>query len=236
MRSIYDLNDDEKVGLTEQQMEDIIRWHCAEEGVKFSKKPDSQVYEKIEVPKNDKAFKIKPFQVYIRSKDTALKLISLLSEFSHEFLKEKTDWSIGYDYKMLEQEETALELSEERFYDVDDLMNKAATLRNRKSEKERYDSEKSAWDKFHDKFKKIADNVYDEVAAARSRIRSKQRLSEEAQEFLRLASGDLVVALKFFIKANPDFAVEEIKTAFGSKADEAVEIFEQQKRVVEGAA
>lgn len=224
MRSIETYDDDELETIEDTEVENIIRWECAEEGVKFLNPPEPKNFEEIVIPKDDEVFEIDG--LYFRDEALAEELAQWLRKNKKHIYE--TDYDGDYEYQYVVPlgakgwGDKNFIVERKQFYKREVLREKDTILKQRKIEKERFEEENEQYKKSHKDFQRISEYVWGRVLAARTRARARERFRSTLEEYKQIAKGDLETARRFFEKAYPDceFTFEELNAGL-TKAEGA---------------
>lgn len=203
MKYITDLSEDEVLKLSQEELEKMVKWKMAQDGIKFYLKPEEPEYH--EIPEPDMTYyKVGGFEYLFPREDSALALSKVINQFSGDLRKEgwrddKVEVLEDYYKRDLGSVSAVRKYSSE-------LWNQIAGLKNEN------ETNKSNFNKLMSDYEeayKSADYIRDEVYGRFNEVTQKYADFSLAlvnfNTYLEIANGDHGQALKFFEKAyNPN--------------------------------
>ncbi|HEY6438332.1 MAG TPA: hypothetical protein VIY47_17225, partial [Ignavibacteriaceae bacterium] len=173
----------------------FIQIEIADAGIKPCVVPKVPQLEDVGIVKDDVFFSVGG--VLFRKKEDAIRVASM------DIYTEKYDWNIGYTHKWAEKA-IELQIQEVAFYHQADCLRLAPVLQRIKVQKEEYEKDKSAYDKFLSSTTKHRDYVWGKIRDARTKEYEIQNAIDAINKYKEISAGDVEIALKFFNKAFTD--------------------------------
>lgn len=224
---ISEMNDEQILKLSEDEIETLVKLECAEQGVRLEPAPPE--LENRDMTKDVLAFGIKELsdKIFFTSKEAADKVLAVLREVRMETKLKRYDWRTGYDVEWLENFDTELEVTQQFFYKKDLVDSREAALVKRKNQEDSYTQEKREYEASREKRRTIADNIWSWYYAAKKRADDFSKYSKIFQDYFTLADGDRKKARAFFDKAYtgviPQDAYDKLFPPENMPAEEAKE-------------
>jgi len=200
------LEDEEVLRLTDDEIQEVIDYRCAEAGVKLPKKMPPRPEDSIDKELETETL----FQVKHGGHDIILLADRKEAEEVVKFLTGKTpigsnyDYKVGYKYKYAEPIDGSFSIENAVFYKREALTKFSEALVMHKTRKEEYDSVKSFNNKISDKKAEISEVVWARVKDARAEAQRVAEYNATFEEYVRVAKGDREMALTFMLKAYGD--------------------------------
>lgn len=216
MKNYWDYTDQEQSELTEEQVSALLDVELMTNGVK---KPVAPVL--IEIPKSPLGEKQKKFAVHYKGKygsDERADAVFNTLEQAQAFIDLCPSFQ-SYDYEVGEQFHYLKAMAEakicaEEYYTESQINEFRSELKSRKAKTEANDKAQSAFRSACDKSEKITSKVWDNWHAMRLRRRELQEITTTYKEYVRLSSGNEIVALNFLLKTYKADDVEEAQKWF----------------------
>lgn len=208
MRKIDEMDINEIVLLTDEQIDIMVRARCMEEGVPLEPRPPESSF--FEIPKTVTGFNVKGTEIWFENRSAASELAELLNKHRAELRQKKYEWQTGYDVEWLENYSPEVVIEERLFYDKQQIQDKEALMVKRKTLKEQYESDLKLYEKSRDKIRRISDNIYSVYYEARKTNERVQRAKDTFQEYIALSNGDKEQAKIFFDKAYKESLDEKV--------------------------
>ncbi len=223
------MSEKEIFNLTDEQVDKIVKFRKAQEGLKLLQKPEEPEYE--ETMKKDTVFyKVNLLgNLLFKTVEQATAIVSALKgKFDGAYFN-----SYGSDYpKLLSKSdsytsrEADLSISEEAHYSPA-VAEAAQSIEKRNREaREKYDELNSEYEKYTEDIQWIIDEVWEKVFEVRRKYEKLARLQTDYSEYLVLANSDAKIATAFLTKANA-LSEEEIAIIKGEQ------IFKDQEESTE---
>lgn len=212
MKTIKKLTEQEILSLTEEQLKNMVNLEKAKKGIKIMQKPQEPNY--LKVPEKD-------CEIYYCSSlgDLAFKDITeLQSTLKHlkslNSIGQKNYSSEGYFFKNEIKPRYSSEdwdkITSEKVFDEKVLIEAKETIKLNSRAKKEYEEKLSEWKQNQSESKEIYDFIYNKYNDVCEKFRKLENyVSIMRRDYVPLAEGDLLVALKFFDKAY--FLYEEEK-------------------------
>lgn len=191
MKRITELTEEEILSLTEEQTDDIIKYECANSGVKILPEP-------IEPTNTISSGDLKRFEVngFIFEK------IEDAQDFLDKaILSKKYDWNYGLDIKYeREHYDWDLVIKEVNIFSKGKLSSIETEAAEHKKLKEKYEKDKKEYDANHKEVLAIVDKVNEVIQKVKDKYEKLDTLAIQMEEYLRLSEGDRKVAFNFLNK------------------------------------
>jgi hypothetical protein len=204
MKQITELTEQEILTLTDEQLDLMVKYKMAEEGIKILEPPTEPVY--LPIPQNDdSAFEIVGTNFYTKNRDVAEIISEAIASRTSELLKEGyTNYNYSDKYlKPLEDYETDQlgTIKQKPFYRKDTLLNIAPTKDKNKEIKEEYDQKVSEYNSAQDAADYIRVGIYSRYREVIKKYDDLETLQRTYNNYLQLAEGNKDIALNFLKKA-----------------------------------
>jgi len=192
MQRIDDLEHNELIALTEEQVQRLIDIEIAHAGIMPTEPPERPTLEKAGIIKSEIAYRVGDMYFAERTDAEAVAQMNIL--------KADHDWNIGYDYKWLTIKIDSA-ISEESFYRHEDVVCVKNVLADNEAKKKDYEPKKNAYDKYLSTTSQIRSNVWAKVHTAQDLQKEIELAKKTYQKYLDLAEQDETVATNFFREA-----------------------------------
>ncbi len=203
----------EKIALAREDVDRLVKYAMAEEGVKFLPAP-------IDPPKFTPNFDVTVYEVrgfFFYGKAKADEFAAWYNANTQEFCKLDYDWQKGSSYRYVNAvtETNEATVNATLCYSPARYAGLSGELKSHNDAMEAYRKEKSEFDSENMKKRKIEEYIYGEWHEAMKRQRELERKKSQYAEYLELAQNNVEQAQAFFKKAY-----------FGLNEDQYREIFE----------
>jgi len=199
-----DLNYDEKLKLTNAEVEGYIKLECAFEGIKILPEPIEPV--KPEIGEKNDYFRIGYISemIFVNAEDAA-KVLKVLEtcDVIH------TDYADDYTY-VNKIDKFKQNIGTVRYYSKVQYEEHKEELEKYNREKKSYDMLREEYDKYRGQAMDIANDIWDEIEKVRGLNRLLLELTQVYKNYLEMAKGDSEIASSFLNKAYKD-SLEELK-------------------------
>jgi hypothetical protein len=212
-KRVEDMNDQELLALTEEDVERMVKLLMAEEGIPIYPDLEKPTYEKVEPPDGE-FFKFRLFEdIAFPTAEGILKVIKLMQDLGCErYVKEYNDPNGRHEPNILKArygDEDEFDISSEKLYGAETYKKSKAVLEENKRRKKEYETELKTVQSSRNAAQSFRDEIWKPVREARKRERECELAEVQFAEYLNLANGDVVQAWIFYEKAyKPDEHVE----------------------------
>jgi hypothetical protein len=216
MKRYTELTQEELLELSDERTQYFIDLEIAHAGIIPVDAPVAPVLTEPNIVPNIEAFEIHGL-IFLNQDDAIA--VSRLPALAQDY-----DYHIGDKYRTLKPKSQAYGpegVIARKFYDPSAVAIVRGQLIDIKKEKERYDREKTEWDKYQNKIRDIRDGVYCAISNARSEKASTDRAQEVYAKHLKLAENNEEIAKNFFREAYKNDP-EMIEKILGEKPAETI--------------
>lgn len=204
MKQITELNEKEILALTDDQLENMVQYKMAEEGIKILEYPTKPEFAPIP-KKDDSAFKIGGVTYPIRNKKAAEEIGAVMAKYVEYFVNEsynQKDYSIKYlkpvdDYMT----ERLGKVEEEAYFKAETERKIAEDKATNKDVEQAYQVELNEYNDAYERRKEIEAFVYGIYNEIRNKYFDMDRLKAKYEQYLVLADGNEDTAMKFLKNA-----------------------------------
>lgn len=201
MKKINELTEQEILALTEEQINTMIRFEAAEQGIKLLPHPTRPTYKAIPTP-TKKVYSLSGLY------SIAFSDISIPQQIQ-EIIKSATErFSIEYEndfysYKYMKKSSAKVdEIKIDEVYEESQIESVLADLKGNADLKKQYDSALTDYNENQGGIDAISKEIYDVIWAIREKYDTLSRYcSLYKNDYLPLANNDKKVAMNFLIKA-----------------------------------
>jgi hypothetical protein len=200
MKTFEQLNDQELLALTDDQIEYYIKLKKAETGIKIISFPETPVY--AEIPQPELEMYVVAGRVF-NEKEKAEEIASVINKhLGSSFTKEYDYYRSGGNHKYAKPFDGSLEtINIVRLYSMSTYNSIKDTIQSNKKIEDAYKEIKNAYDKEDEKASEIVEMIHSAIAKARECVQLFQNYKVRIVEYLQLANGNRDVAWNFFEKA-----------------------------------
>lgn len=217
-RSIEDMNDDELLALTEEQIERLVKLEMAKEGIPIYPIPDAPEYLDVEDPDGE-FFSFRLFDgVVFPTAEGIRDVVNLMKALGCERLVreygEPGAQHLPNILKSRYSDDDDFEIKSEKLFSADGYLRNKGILKENEKRRKAYENELSTISKSKKDAQKIRDSIWGPIREAKTRKIDCERADIQFAEYLDLAENDAEQAWKFFDKANgPEEHVEKFLRA-----------------------
>lgn len=229
---IDDMDHKQIIALTEEELNRMIDYLCAENGVPILRCPEPPG-EKPTIDKDEVIYRVEGTMFAVKDRELAGKISMFLVENSDKIYNVKYDYKIGSEYEYLEpikeqyRSNTFGAVTKADVYTRTSINQHAVELAKYKGENSDYQREKAEFEKNSEKRQRFIDEVYgyyrDHVSAENNLEHSRL----EFERYLELADGDTDMAFRFYEKAyspNP-WTSYHLRKLVGMEVEEEEPVF-----------
>ena len=203
-KTFEQLNDQELISLTGEQVDYYIKLKKAETGIKIIAFPEPPKYAELPAPD------LEMYEVaerVFKEKEKAEEICSTINKhLGSSFTREYDYYRSNGDYKYAKPFNGSLEtVNIVRLYSMPIYASIKDTIQSNQRVKEAYEKVKKAYDDEDEKAGEIVDSINQAIAKARERVELFRNYKVRIVEYIQLANGNRDVAWNFFEKA---YAVE----------------------------
>lgn len=210
--NIFGMTHWEKIALTSEDVDRLVKYAMAEDGVKFLPAPtDPPKF----TPNFDKTvYEVRGFYFYFKEK--AQEFAEWINKNSQDFCKLDYEWQKGSSYKYITgiADGTEATVNAVLCYSPARYAGLSGELKAHHDAMEAYKREKSDFDSENTKKRKIEENIYAEWHEAQSTQRRLERNKQEYANYLDLAKNDAELAKVFFKKAYSTMSEDQYREIF----------------------
>lgn len=208
MKYYDNLTHEEKIALTEEQIQNYIEIEIAHEGIMPVQPPQEVTLEQEGITKSEVAFDVGGL-LFASEEDahTVARMKMCSSNYDYQLG--------GYDYKYL-QPITDKQVIRVAFYKYEDVTRIGEVLQRNKERRDRFDTEKKAYNKYIQETAKIRDSIWGDYHKEKDIEEGYILARNTLTRYKKLANGDEETAKNFFrntYKDRPDI----IETVLGEK-------------------
>jgi len=201
-----DLEDSDILRLTDAEIQEVIDFRCAQEGIKLPKelppRPEDSIDKELE---RETLFQVKHGGhdiILLADRADAEKVVKFLTGMTP--IGTDYDYKLGYKYKYAQPIDGDFSIENKVLYKLEPLTRFSETLTLHKKKREEYDAVKSFNDKVASQKEKISDVVWNRVQAARAEAQRVAEYNATFEEYVKVAKGDREMAMTFMLKAYGD--------------------------------
>ncbi len=199
----FALSDEEVAALTEEQIQAVIDYKCAEEGLKFVEQPTVREWPVIEP--DIEAFTVSGFHFLDRAE--AEKVCDLVNSLQSRRDSEYVSYhSSAYERKLVPAEPE--NVGRASFYSDTHYANKRALIKQTAREKEDYKKAQKEWESYDEARRAYAEEITNRVEQANAAVYEKNRIRADFARYVELAQGNKDIALNFLKKAYGEISPE----------------------------
>lgn len=204
MKPFEQLNDQELIALSDEQIDYYIKLKKAETGIKIINYPETPIYTDLVVP-NLEMYEVAG-RIFLE-KEKAEEIASVINKhLASSFTKDYDYYRSNGKYQYAKPFDGSLEtVSIVRLYSMSAYNSIKDAIQSNKKIEDAYNKIKDEYDEENEKATEIVDKIRDAIQEARERIALFHDYKVRIQEYLQLAAGDRDIAWNFFDKA---YAVE----------------------------
>lgn len=203
MKYITELNEKEILELTQEELDRMVKWKMAQEGLKFYLKPEEPTYHKLPEP-DIEVFKIDSVSFEFLTEDTALEVAKVLRTNASKILNYTygngvIDFLSDFEKNSLGQISTTKKYSKE-------LWNKISELKKENDiNKENYEDRLRDFDSAYKEAEYIREEVFGKFSEVVKKYSDFKIALTNFLSYFEIANQDFEQAMKFFEKAyTPD--------------------------------
>lgn len=225
---IDEMNEEEILALTADDIERLIRFKMASEGVKIPMRPELEV---PDPPKFDRSKMVTVYKVgdlAFKSEQQALDFMTFVSRL--EFFETDYDYEVGSENIYLKamssyDKEQLCRVQSMQVWPSEEYDAVSTALKQYKKDKKLTEK---LWDEYKQEMsagKEIREDILDRYNDAHATRRELQRNVSLFMEYMQIANGNLDTAISFFLKANPRVAgqIDEVLRMSGFVRAVAIE-------------
>lgn len=202
MKQITEMTEQEILSLTDEQLENLIKYGMAEEGIKILDRPKEPKY--FEVPAGDViAYKVGGFdKLFIDQKDA-----QSASEFILSLKKNLREDSYGkhYSLKFLTSDNYGFEnignVQPLKFYSRELIEKIEGNYSTNESLKKAYEKSLKEYNENYESAEFIREEIYDRFREVQDKYRNMEHLLNTYTGYLNIAEGNSEIAMNFLKKA-----------------------------------
>jgi ribosome-binding protein aMBF1 (putative translation factor) len=199
MKNINEMTDQEVLRLTPEDLQRLIKFRMAEEGIKILPEPTEPTYISLP-PKNDLAYKVGGFDFLIRDKETALQVAEFFASLSGKLFKESYNYT-HYDHKHIEPIEKEFAVSPVEYY-TKSLADRIAEDKTTNDKlKKSYEEQVKEYRENDESAKDIRAEIYNTYRSVVDKYENFELMKERYAEYLKLAEDNETIAMSFLKKA-----------------------------------
>jgi len=204
MKQITELTEKEILALTDEQLENMVQYKMAEEGIKILEYPQKPEFNKIP-QKDESAFTIGGLTYPITNKRAAEEISAVISKNREYF--SNTEYSPNdYSVKFLKPADDYLfekvgSLAKEDFYSAETARQIADDKKANKEIEQAYQVELNEYNEAYERRKEIEVVIYGKFREVVDKFREMERLKAKYEQYLQLADGNEKTAMKFLKNA-----------------------------------
>jgi len=190
MKRYYDLSREELCDLSSEEIQNLIDLEIAYAGILPILEPNPPKLTDVVIEKNVKMYRVHGL-LFKSNEDAAIIANMDVYQESYDY------YGAGYDYKYAERRDNEA-VTTVNFYNKDRVKNLRADLSINKELKDKYDKDKSEYDKWYKETSTIRDKVRGAINKAWEEKRELELAQSMFQKYLRLADNDEEIARTFF--------------------------------------
>lgn len=204
--NIDELSESEALALSPEQIEFLIKYGCAEEGIRWLPEPvkpepfkpeyDCEVYE--------------VHGMYFASFEAAEEIKQVLNDVSNEMRKLDYDWQKGSKYKYCNEGTYSFSVEKVKCFTPERYAKLGAEMQRHETEQRKYETLLKEYQEEQKKVQRVKDYIYDKIDEHKQRAYTREKSCNDYREYLKLASGNVETARRFFEKAYPGANHQEV--------------------------
>lgn len=206
--NINEMSEQEVLSLTQEQIDWLIRYAYAEEGIRHLPKPvkpepfkpeyDAEVYE--------------VHGMYFATVEAAEEVKNALSIYADEMRRLDYDWRNSSSYKYVTEGSFKFFVEKVKCFTPARYEKIAGELKRLEAEKRKYETLLKEYQEEQKKAQHIKGIVFDVLESHRTTAYIREKSCNDYREYLKLANGDVETARRFFEKAYPGANHQEVYT------------------------
>jgi len=197
MKLIDQMPHEEIVRLTSEDLERMVMYICATEGIKLLPLPKEPVKPALEP--DEIAYQLDDLISYDRG--PLDELAGLIFKHKHILRELYYDWAVGSEYKTLKpagyKVECLVKVEPIKVFSEKHYANCSVALRQYTEAQKQYEADKKEYDKFKYEREKAAGWVWEKFHEAMEVKRQFEKLAAAFEQYTQLANGDKLVAWGF---------------------------------------
>ena len=202
IRLLADYTGAELETMTDEQVEKLVNYECAESGVPFAPEPPTP-FTPAKPDYDVVLYQIGSLPLHVKDRATAEAVADCLSQW--EFWKNDHDWRYGYEHRFAQPFGGAWDVTKVATFSESKIAARKDQLAADKSLKETSEAEKKAYGDVMDKRTRINESVWNVVRAAQRFDYERMRLMSQLDKCVELADKNAEIGLRFFKKANSGY-------------------------------
>lgn len=205
MKKITEMSDAEIIILTNEELETLIKFDMAQQGIKIIEKPKEPEY--ISIPEKDKTvFTVSGTDLIFEDRQHAQAISDTLLAIRGESFKS----SYNSDYNLRYIKKTKLDrydydkigtISSESYYKKETVDNIEENVKANNKLKKQYENEFADYQEAYDSAKNIREDIYNAYEVACVKQRNMILMKSKFSDYLKLANQDQEIAMNFLKKA-----------------------------------
>lgn len=204
-KRVEDMNDEELLALTEEDIERMVKLLMAEEGIPIYPEPKKPAYEKVEEPDGEYfTFRLFP-DIAFPTAEGIRDVIKLMQELGCERREKDYSDPVGrHEPRILKARygnEDEFDIVSERLYGLETYKRSKAIIKENKRREKEYEDEFKKFKESRGIAQSFRDGIWKPIREARRRERQCEQADIQFVEYLNLANGDPVQAWIFYEKA-----------------------------------
>lgn len=203
-KKVGELEHEEIVKLTEEQVDDLVDLECAEQGVTLTEKPEKPNALKVDSEPDLSVYEIAGLA--LTEPGPAAEIAALVKKHRECLVDSSYDYSCGYSHKHAGDFTDKIEVTPGHILSWQKYQEIKGDLQVAEETKGDFDKELSAWTKAYDKRTKIRKDILMTVHKHKEAEDDYQRYMQVMKRYMELSNGDNTVARKFFEEAHKDDA------------------------------
>ena len=204
--NINEMSEQEVLSLTPEQIDWLIRYACAEEGIRHLPEPvkpepfkpeyDAEVYE--------------VHGMYFATFEAAKEVKNALSIYSDEMRKLDYDWRNSSSYKYVSEGSFTFSVEKFKCFTPARYEKIAGELQSLEAEKRKYETLLKEYREEQNKMLSVKLSIYEVIESHRTTAYIREKSCNDYREYLKLANGNVETARRFFEKAYPGANHQEV--------------------------
>lgn len=204
--NINEMSEQEVLSLTNDQIDWLIRYACAEEGIRHLPEPvkpetfkpeyDAEVYEVN--------------GMYFATVEAAEEIKQVLNDVSHEMRKLYYDWRNSSSYKYVSEESFTFSVEKVKCFTPARYEKISGEIQRLEAEKRKYEALLKEYKQEQEKASCVKQSIYDVIESHRTKAYIREKSCNDYREYLKLANGNVETARRFFEKAYPGVNHQEV--------------------------
>lgn len=208
MKNFNELTDEEKATLTNDQINDYIRYRMAESGTHAVENPGQCTIVKPKM-RMQTWYKIRNTSILFKSMKAVEKFLEL------DPAKDVYDWDIGTELRYPSKIDHEIEMIE--LHDENELKERGQELIEYNKLYNEWYNKRRKYDDYLGIKNNATRNVWNAIHAAREKVAAINAIRNAYKEYVELADGNEEMALKFLYKT---YNKETVNSALGIKEDD----------------